>query len=541
MGTAGPLVSAGTFAPLRHPIFRAVLVASFFSRTGILIQAVGAAWMMTTLSASSGMVTLVQSASVLPMMAFSMLAGAVADSYDRRRVMLLSQAFMFLVSVMLALLAHTGAMSPWLLLGMTFALGSGLAMHTPAWQIAVHDMVPRNDLPAAVALNGLANNFARTVGPALGGVIVAAAGSAAAFAFNALSNFGLIVVLARWTPPPRPSELPREALGGAIAAGVRYVAMSPNLQKLMLRASVFGFAAIGVQALLPLVARDVLGGGAALFGGLLAGFGVGAVTGSVLFAWTRLRLSTEWVARLTLLATGASATVLAVSPFPALSFAALVLYGSAWVLALATYNVSVQLSSPRWVVGRSLSLFHVFLFGGMALGGWIWGLSTDAYGVQTTLGAIGAVLFAGALMGIGPLKLPPAEPLNLEPLNRGTLPKLDTAPGSGPIRVTVEYIVALDDATEFVAGMADRRRVRRRDGARRWSLARDLERPDRWIESYVVPNWTEYVRHRHRLTHADAAVLDRVRALHCGEQPPLVRYLTERPAPPMSPALTTRR
>ena len=262
------------FVPLRQPIFRAVWFASLASNFGGLVQAVGASWMMASISPSAEMVALVQASTTLPVMLFSLAAGAISDNYDRRRIMLTAQGFMLTVSVGLAAFTKLGLITPWLLLCFTFLIGCGTALNNPAWQSSVGDMVPRRDVPAAVTLNSVAFNIARSVGPAIGGAIVAAAGAVAAFVINAFSYIGLITVLARWQPPRIERVLPRETLFIAMGAGVRYVAMSPNIRAVILRAFAFGFGAIVGLALLPLVARDLIRGGPLTYGILL---GAGAL------------------------------------------------------------------------------------------------------------------------------------------------------------------------------------------------------------------------------------------------------------------------
>lgn len=524
--------ASSTLAPFRQPIFRAVWFASLASNFGALIQTVGAAWMMTLISSSADMVALVQASTALPIMLFSLVAGAIADNFNRRRVMLIAQCFMLFVSVLLALTAYADLMTPWLLLTFTFLIGSGTALHNPSWQASVGDMVPRSDLPAAVAANSMGFNLTRSVGPAIGGAIVAAFGAAAAFAINAFSYIALIVVLVRWKPPASISTLPRESLGRAIVAGLRYVAMSPNLERVLLRGFVFGFTVICVVALLPIVARDMLGGGPLLYGVMFGAFGVGAVGGALASAYLRETLSTEWSARLAFGGFAVAALVLSIAPWPPFAIAALLLAGAWWVIALSSFNITVQLSTPRWVVGRALSLYHTATFGGMALGSWTWGVQADLLGPAASLQIASAVMLAGALLGtIKRLALPAIESLNLDPANRWKEPEieLDITPRSGPVKIVIEYIIEEKDAQTFLKMMAERRRIRVRDGARRWSLMRDLEHSERWLESYHLPTWLEYLRYNQRMTHADAYVGDNIRALHAGAEPPLVRRMIERP------------
>lgn len=517
-------------APFRHGTFRAVWFASLASNFGSLVQSVGAAWMMTSIAASSDQVALVQASTALPVMLFSLVSGAVADSFDRRRVMLAAQCFMLGVSILLTLFAYLGLITPWLLLSFTFLIGCGTALNNPSWQASVGDMVPRADLPSAVALNSMGFNLTRSVGPAIGGIIVAAAGAAAAFAANALSYLALIVVLFRWSPKPSVSTLPREALGAAMGAGLRYVAMSPNIGTVLARASVFGFTAGAVLALLPLVARDLVQGGPLTYGIMLGAFGVGAVGGALTSGRLRRMLSSETMVRLAFAGFALCALNAAFSHQAWLTSLGLLVGGACWVIALSHFNVTVQMSTPRWVVGRALSIYQTATFGGIALGSWVWGVIAEAQGVDIALMAAGVAMLAGGALGLR-LPLPQQTALNLDPLNRWTEPmlSLDLKPRSGPIAIFIEYIIREEDVPEFLAIMAERGRIRRRDGARNWTLARDLENPELWVESYHTPTWLEYIRHNTRATHADAVIGERIRAMHSGKDRPRVRRMIERP------------
>ncbi|WP_256751517.1 MFS transporter [Mesorhizobium sp. Mes31] len=521
---------ASALAPFRHGIFRAVWAASLVSNFGGLIQGVGAAWMMTTIATSSYQVALVQASTTLPIMLFALVAGAIADSFDRRKVMLVAQTFMLVVSVLLTLFTYSGLITPWTLLAFTFLIDSGTALNSPSWQASVGDIVPRNKVPAAVALNSMGFNLTRSVGPAIGGIIVAAAGAAAAFAANAVSYIGLIVVLARWKPDVPVSTLPRESLGAAMGAGLRYVAMSPNIGKVLVRGAAFGFSAGAVLALLPLVARDVVKGDALTYGIMLGAFGIGAVGGALISVRLRQLLSSETMVRSAFAGFAVCAFNAAVSHHAWQTSLGLLVGGACWVIALSHFNVTVQMATPRWVVGRVLSVYQTATFGGIALGSWIWGVVADAHGAETALIAASIAMLAGGAIGLL-LPLPQHQVLNLDPLNRFKEPHLalDLKPRSGPIAIMIEYIIRDEDVPEFLATMAERGRIRRRDGARNWTLARDLENPAIWIEHYHTPTWLEYVRHNGRITHADAVVGERLRALHSGDEPPRVRRMIERP------------
>lgn len=515
-------------SPLSIPIFRAIWIASMASNFGGLIQSVGASWMMTSLAASPQMIALVQASTTLPIMLLSLWAGAVADNLDRRRVMLAAQGFMLSVSVALAVCAWMGLLSPWLLLSFTFLIGCGTAINGPAWQASVGDMVPRSVLPSAVALNSMGFNIARSVGPAIGGAIVAAAGAAAAFLTNAVSYIGLIAVLARWKPDYAPRTLPRETLGLAMAAGVRYVRMSPSLRTVLIRAALFGLAASAVPAMMPLVARDLVTGGPLTYGALLGAFGAGAVIGALSSVRLRRLWSPERLVRVAATALAAGAAIAAVSPVLPLTLAALVLAGAGWVSALSTFNVSVQMAAPRWVVARAVALYQMAAFGGMAAGSWLFGSIAESHGVAQALLAAAGVQMLSVLAGLR-LPLRDIETANLAPRGWETPDtEVPVEARSGPVVVTIDYRIAPQDVVAFLNVMNERRRIRRRDGAHHWALLRDLHDPELWIERYHVSTWLEYIRHNQRRTEADRANSEALLALHRGDEPPRVHRMIER-------------
>lgn len=520
-------------APLKNEFYRTIWFASISSNLGGLIQGVGAAWMMASISRSENMVALVQASNTLPIMLFSLLSGAIADSFDRRKVMLLSQLFMLAVSAFLATFAFLGFITPWSLLLFTFLIGSGTALNNPSWQASIGDMVPREDLPAAVSLNSMGFNITRSVGPAIGGMIVAVAGAAAAFAVNTLSYFALIFALYRWRPEVPQSTLPREQLGAAVSAGLRYVAMSPNIGKVLFRSFVFGLTAVAILALLPIVARDLVGGGPLTYGAMLGAFGAGAIGGALANARLREILSSEDIVRCAFAGFALSAAVTGVSTSGWLTGIALLLAGACWVLALSLFNTVVQLSAPRWVVGRALSLYQTATFGGMATGSWLWGQVAENHGAGNALLASSMLMILGVAIGFW-LAMPAFASLDLDPLNRFNVPplRLEIKPRSGPIVVQIDYEIDDEDLPEFLAVMVERRRIRIRDGARNWTLMRDLENPDIWTESYHTPTWVDYVRHNQRRTKADAETTDRLLALHRGAAKPRVHRMIERQAIP---------
>lgn len=526
--TGGRLANSA-LGPLRHRIFRELWIASTTSNFGTLIQLVAASWLMASLTSSAEMVALVQTANTLPIMLLSLAAGALADNYDRRKVMLYAQVFMLLASVILAGMAWKGMLTPETLLVLTFLIACGVAFNAPSWQASVGEMVDRSDLTRAVTLNAMGGDVARAAGPGVGGVIVATVGAAGAFAVNALTYVGLIAVLLRWKPVRAPRLLPPERIDIAMGAGFRYAAMSPNLRAVMLRGAIFGGAAAALQALMPLIARDLLGGGPLTYGLLLAAFGVGGVAGGLVGHWLRGKASNETLLRLAVLAFGAAALGIGIDGSLAMTLPLLVIAGAAWILVVSSLNVTVQMTSPRWVVGRSLALYRTSIFAGMAGGSWGWGILAQDHGVGSAL-CLSALAHAVCLLAGLRAPLAQSDHLDLTPLQRWIEPQpaVPVGPLSGPIVVSIEYRIREEDIVQFLAAMSDRRRIRLRDGARHWTLMRDLARPDAWVERYHSPTWVEYVRHNQRRTRVDAEISARLRALHQLPEPPVVTRMIER-------------
>lgn len=519
-----------TLSPFRSRIFALIWSASLVSSFGSLIQAVGASWLMTSIAPTADMVALVQTSTALPIMLLSLPSGATADIWDRRLLMIIAQSMMLVVAAVLTVIGFMGLITPWSLLGLTFLLGCGTALYAPAWQSSVGEQVPRADLPSAVALNSLAFNIARTAGPAIGGVIVAAAGAPVAFLINGVSYVGLIVVLASWKRPRPAPFLPPENVLMAMGAGLRYSRLSPEIRSVLIRGGAFGFLGSSVWSLMPLIARDLIGGNAVTFGVLLGAFGIGAVLGALSSATLRRRYTNQAIAQASTVGFGIGTVVTAVSSWHALSMAALMLSGASWVLALSTFNVTVQTSSPRWVVGRTVAIYQMVTFGGLAFGSWLSGVVAHELGLVTCLVSSGVLMVLSALLGRRfPLRQP--EGLNLDPSrtwSNVSRAQLDRLIDTGPVVVTVEYRIAVDDAEPFRLAMRELRRIRRRDGAKRWSLMQDMAAPEIWIERYHSPNWVEHLRRHHRFTVSDREIERKVLDFHQGPDAPRTRHLIER-------------
>ena len=521
--------SPPTIAVFNNPAFRNLWFATLASNFGGIVQAVGAAWLMTSLTSSEGMVALVQTSVTLPIMIFSLTAGVFADNFDRRKIMLWAQAFMCLASVGLAVLAYMGLLTPWVLLSFTFLIGCGTALNNPSWQASVGDLVTKEELPSAVSVNSIGFNMMRSVGPAAGGAIVAFFGAAAAFAVNAASYVAIISALVAWKPKPRTSALPREHFGSAFAAGLRYVAMSPNLVRTIIRGFLFGLSAIALQALLPIIVRETLNGTSLTYGILLGAFGVGAVFGAMASRQLRARFENEAVIRIGFGGYALCYAVLALSPPVAVAGMVLFIAGACWVLTLSLLNTTMQLSTPRWVVGRVLALYQTGTFGGMAAGSWLWGAVAEEGGMTVALLGAAIAIAGGLVFGLF-APLPDRSDMQLDPANTFTEPKLslDIRPQSGPVMVMIDFTINEADVPKFLDLMAERRRIRIRDGAGHWTLLRDMENPDVWSESYHVPTWVEYIRHQERRTKADIENWDNLRSLHRGTAPIRVHRMIER-------------
>lgn len=529
MQEAAPSPASPSASPFSYSLFRQVWTGSLISSFGMMIQAVGASWLMVSLSGAETDVALVQSATTLPIALLALPAGALADSYDRRAVMLVSQVTMLAFSCLLALWALLGWLSPTLLLAFTFLIGCGMALNTPSWQASVGDMVPRQALPSAVAFNSMQFNIARSLAPAIGGAVVASMGAAVAFVLNALSYTWLIVVLIRWKVRKRADPLPRERLGTAIGAGVRYIAMSPAMRTILARAIFFGGSAASMSALMPIVARDLLGGGALTYGLLLGAFGFGSVASALYSRRARSRFSTEVTVRLGVLMVAAGSGTMAISGSIVITLAGCAIGGFGWLLVLSTLNASMQLGSPRWVVGRAVASYQMVVFAGLAGGAWAFGALAQAEGVRFALGAAAALQLANLALGFI-ARLPQMGEENMDQTERWEVPEtqVPVEPRSGPIVISISYRIAPSNIIAFLNAMNERRRIRIRDGARHWALLRDLGDEYVWKERYQVPNWADYIRHNQRRTHADSVNSQALMNLHEGSWPPPVTRMIER-------------
>jgi MFS family permease len=525
-----PAAGPGPWAPLRSPVFRALWVAGLASNVGTWMQNVGAAWLMTSLAPTPFWVSMVQAASSLPFFLLAIPAGALADVVDRRRLLLAALAWLLGCTALLAGLALADLVGPGGLLALTFAIGVGATFVTPAFLAILPELVEREQIPAAVSLNGISMNLARAVGPALGGMLVATAGVGFAFVANALSYLGVIGAIARSRRPKQEGRLPPEDLIGAMRAGLRYVRHSQPLQLVLIRVAVFVLPGSAIWALLPLYAREQLALGPAGYGVLLGFFGAGAVAGGLVLPALRARLGPQRITTLSALGYAAAMIVLGALPTLPAAAGALVVAGAGWLALLTTLNAAAQMTLPAWVRARGLSVYLLVLFGGLAIGSAAWGAGAERIGVPATFEIAGAAVAVSRLF-VWRLRLPEGAGPDLSPAPRWPDPQLGTAVAAdrGPVLVTVEYAIDPAEAEPFARAMRVLGEIRLRDGAIRWGLWGDAAAPGRYLESFVVESWLEHLRQHERMTAADREVQRIARIFHRAEgEPRVTHYVHER-------------
>jgi len=517
-------------APLREAQFRRVWGANMLSNFGSLIQGVGAAWAMTEMAASADIVALVQTAVMLPVMFISIPAGAIADMYDRRIVGLIALALTLTASVGLTILAWYDGLTPISLLAFSFAIACGMALYGPAWQSSVNEQVPPKMLPAAITLNSISFNIARSFGPAIGGVVVATAGSVAAFGINAISYLPVMGVLYFWRRKQEPARLPPERLSRAIISGVRYIVHSPPMRTTMLRCTLTGALGGAVFALMPLLVRDVLGGTAKTYGLMLGAFGIGAIVGAFYVTTVRRKLGSEGAVRVALLAMGIGTAIAALSRNQALTAIALSFAGGGWMMSMALFNISIQTGAPRWVSGRAVAGFRSSNSAGLAVGSWGWGVLAVHIGIDKALAVAGVAMIVSPLAAIF-LRMPEVETVGEDMARTVADPevRLGLTPRSGPVVVEIEYRIEQEKAREFYDIMQKVQLNRQRNGAYGWSIARDVADPELWTERYHCPTWHDYLRQRMRPTDAERALQRTATDMHMGPEPVRIRRMLERP------------
>jgi MFS family permease len=516
---------ASAWRPLSEPLFLSLWIAALASNIGTWMQNVGAAWLMTSLSSSALMVALIQTASSLPIFLLALPAGALADVVDRRRLLLFSQAWMLVAAGLLGTLTLSGTATPVALLVLSFALGVGAALNAPAWQAIVPEVVAREDLANAIALNGINFNIARAIGPALGGLVISLISVGATFILNALSFLGVMIVLHRWKRVHNPGLLPAERVVGAMRAGLRYLRYAPPLRAVLLRTAAFIIGGSAMWAILPLVARYQLDMKASGYGVLLGCFGAGAVGGGAYLPRLSRRLSTDLIVAGTSMIFALVTAELAIVHNSLVAYLTMALGGASWVVVMAEINVAAQLAVPLWVQGRALSCYQIVVQGGMALGALMWGAVAQRLSVRVAmLGAAGAIVIG--IFSMLRYRLAAVREMVLDPLPAQPPPRPESAISndSGPVLVTVEYAIDPAQAAEFEEAMLGLRTIRLRDGAVSWGLFFDVTQLNRYVEYFVVDSWVEHLRQHGRATVADLYIRERVRRFQRDERPPIVSH-----------------
>ena len=517
--------SSGSLGPLRQPVFAVLWAATVLGNTGSFMRDVASAWLMTDLSAAPAAVALVQAAGTLPIFLLAIPAGVLSDILDRRRFLIAVQILLGSVSLALMALSSSGMMSVSALIALTFLGGVGAALMGPTWQAIVPELVDRGEVKAAVALNSLGINIARSIGPAAGGLLLASFGAAVTYGADVASYVIVIAALIWWPRPKNADDALSEGFFGAFRAGMRYARASRPLHRVLIRAAIFFACSSAVWALLPLVARNLLGGDAGFYGILLGAVGAGAIGGALLMPRLRARFDSDQLLLGAALVAAVVMAALAVSPPKALAVALLLFLGGAWITALTTLNGAAQAILPNWVRGRGLAIYLTVFNGAMTAGSLGWGAVGEAAGVPATL-LIGAAALVIAAIVMHRVKLPQGE-ADLVPSNHWPEPLVadPIAHDRGPVMILIEYRVPRARRAAFLEALTRFSEERRRDGAYGWGVTEDAADPDVMVEWFMVESWAEHLRQHKRVSNADADLQAEVLAHHAGTERPLVRHL----------------
>ena len=530
------------WSALRYPVFRLLWIATVVSNIGSWMYNAACGWLMTSLNPDPFVVSLVQVANSLPLFLFALPAGALADTTDKRRLILTLEILTSVFSALFALLVALKAVTPPVLLLFSFLIAVLAAIETPAWQAIVPLLVPQSALSSAVATNSVGVNISRVLGPALAGVVILASGLAAPFWLDAVSNLGVIGVIFRWRPPAGgPHPLPAERLASAVRTGLRYARHNRRLRATLLRSVGFFLFASAYWALLPVLARTQLRGGPTLYGTLLGAIGAGAVAGAFLLPRARVRFGADRAVILGEAGSCAALLLFALAHQPWLALLACLLAGVSWIIVLATLNVSAQAALPEWVRGRGLAVYVTVFFGTMSVGSALWGWVAGRSGLPAAH-MIAAASALVALVATRRWKLHSGPAADLTPSMHWPEPVLagPVAGDAGPVLVTVEYTVAEADRSAFLAAMAPLARERRRDGAYDWQIFRDVARPEKMLETFLLDSWLEHLRQHRRVTNADRILQERLNRL-TREAPRVTHYVAAQAEQPPEPPATPDR
>jgi MFS family permease len=516
--------TVSAWVPFQHRLFTLVWTATVIANIGGWMYNAAAGWLMTTLTTDPLMVSLVQVANSLPVLIFAFPAGALADVVDKRKFLIVAEASIALLSTLFALLVWRGLVGPQTLLFFVFIIGAAGALTAAPWQALVPELVPKEHLAPAIALNSLGVNVSRALGSALGGLLIAVLGVSAPFWANGVSNAGVIGVLLWWRRAPRSSRhLPAERLGAAMRTGFRHARHNPRLRAALIRATAFFTFASAYWALLPLVTRERIAGGPELYGLLLGVIGLGAILGALALRRIRARLGNDRTVALGSIGTALAIVLFGLARTPVTALLASLVAGASWVSTLATLNLSAQMALPDWVRGRGLAIYIMVFFGAMSVGSALWGQ------VAVWVGLLNAHWIAAASMLLAMAmtwhwKLQHSAAIDLSPSRHWPMPEALQLhdPSDGPVMVTVEYRVAEDNRRAFLLAVDHLSHARRRDGAYAWAIYEDAERTGRMLETFYLESLAEHLRQHERVTEADRELQQAIRQLTQDE--PLVTH-----------------
>ena len=527
-----PPEQATAWAPLRDATFRMLWLVWVATNVAMWMNDVAAAWVMTTLTTSPTMIAMVQTASSLPVFLLGLPSGALADIVDRRRYLMFTQMWLAGVAALLYLVSATGALTSHLLLLLVFTNGIGFAMRWPVFSALVPELVPRVHLPAALALNGVAVNLSRVLGPLIAGAVIASMGSEWVFALNFFLSLGSGFVLFRWRRAPKPpSVLPGERFLGAIRLGWQFVRASSRMKDALVISCTYFAHAAALIALLPLVAKRFGEGGASMYTLLLSSLGLGAVLAATQLTRVRGRWNRDQLATGGQVVQAAMTLVVAFAPNAWTAAPAMFVAGMAWITVANSVTISAQLALPDWVRARGMAIYQMSIMGGSAIGALIWGRLAETSNVPTSLAVAGCTLLvaivatrARVLEGAQEEDHTPTHPWD-EPVP-ATPVELD----DGPVMVTLEYLIDPARRAEFESIMAETREARMREGAVLWGLFEDIQQPGRFVEYFACDTWADYLRRFQRFTAMDERLREMRFAFHLGDAPPRIsRYIARHP------------
>jgi MFS family permease len=526
-----PPAAATAWAPFRNQTFAVIWTATVVSNIGGWMYNVASGWLMTSLDPDPFIVSMVQVANNLPMFLFAIPAGALADIVDRRRLLIFGESAIMITSTAFAALVWLHLITPVSLLVFSFIVTVGSAITAPGWQAVVPELVPKPDVPAAVAANSVGINVSRAVGPAIGGLLVGTIGIAAPFWLNAFSNLGVIVALVRWRLPKKSgTHLPPERFGSAMRTGLRHARYNPNLSATLIRATAFFVFASAYWALLPLVARSQIAGGPALYGILLGTIGASAVGGAFLLRWLRAKFGADRLLSIATLASAVATGLFALAHDSATAVAASLIAGASWIAAVSSLNVSAQIALPEWVRGRGLAVYVTVMFGALTIGSAIWGELAALIGLTAALliAAVGAII-AIPLTRAWKLQTGAADDLSPSMHWPAPITTSEIEPDRGPVLVTVEYHIDPKNREPFLHALARSAHERRRDGAYDWGIFEDPAKEGRFIETFLTDSWLDHLRQHQRVTKADRIVEQVVRRFQVGEGPKTTHLIGAQP------------